>query len=295
MTFVIMGASGHTGRPAAEALLVHKAKVRVLGRSADKLKEFTTKGAEAAVGDPMDAAFLTKAFAGAEGVYAMLPPDYASTDPLGNYARLTDALIIALGEAKVRRVVFLSSLGAEHAEGTGPIKGLGRTERRLQALGIDVVALRAGYFFENLFGNVDLIKHQGINGGAIAPDVKVAMVATTDIGRVAADTLHHWPGKGFLVREVLGAADLTMREVTTVIGKAIGKPELAYVQFSYEAFAGALTQHGFSAITAGLMAEMSLAANEGRIVSNQGRNDRNTSPTTFEKWVPALAAAVRGA
>jgi nucleoside-diphosphate-sugar epimerase len=150
----IMGATGHTGRPLAEALLSRGEKVRVLGRDEAKLRPLVDKGAEAAPGDPADAAYLARAFRGADAVYTLLPPDPVAADVRAWQDRVGEATVKALRESGVKRVAFLSSQGAEHASGTGPIAGLHAQENRLRELGIDVAVLRPAYFFENFHASL---------------------------------------------------------------------------------------------------------------------------------------------
>src|SRR5258706_15747220 len=76
----IMGASGKTGRAAAEALLKQGKKVRVLARSKDHLKTLIDRGAEPAIGNATDANFLAGAFRGSDAVYALIPPDVTHPD-----------------------------------------------------------------------------------------------------------------------------------------------------------------------------------------------------------------------
>src|SRR5262245_8629931 len=113
----IVGASGNTGKVAAERLLDANVPVRVIGRSADRLQPLVARGAQAAVGDVADEAFLTEAFRGADAIYAMMPPDYHAPDYFGRYDRIGTTMARAMQAAGARRVVFLSSLGAEHESG----------------------------------------------------------------------------------------------------------------------------------------------------------------------------------
>jgi uncharacterized protein YbjT (DUF2867 family) len=287
----VMGASGNTGRVVAEALLAKGEKVRVVGRDAGKLAPLQARGAEVAQGDVTNAAFLTRAFTGVETAYTLLPPDPRSTDFRAYQDRVGEATVQALRQAGVRRVVFLSSVGADLPAGTGPIAGLHAQEERLRKLGVAVLLLRPGYFFENLYGSLPLIRHQGVNGGALAPDVKMSMIATRDIGAAAAAAIASRDFSGVEVRNLLGPRDLSLAEVTRILGAAIGKPDLAYVQFPYEAFAGALVQAGLSADMAGLYAEMSRAFNDGIVKVVGGRTPASTTPTTFESFSKQLAAA----
>lgn len=287
----VMGAGGNTGRVAAEVLLARGEKVRVVGRDARKLAALQARGAEVAVGDATDAAFLAKAFAGAEGAYTLLPPDLRVPSLRAHQDRVGEATVQALRQAGVKRVAFLSSVGADLPSGTGPIAGLHAQEERLRGLGVDVLLLRPGYFFENVYANLPLIRHQGVNGGAIAPDVKMAMIATRDIGEVAGAALAARDWSGVAVRNLLGPRDLSLAELTRILGAAIGKPDLAYVQFPYEAFGAALVQAGLTPDLAGLYVEMSRAFNDGIVKVVGGRTPASTTPTTFESFSKEVAAA----
>jgi uncharacterized protein YbjT (DUF2867 family) len=289
----VMGASGHTGRVVAEALLARGAKVRAIARNAGALAPLARKGAEVAAGDAADPTFLARAFTGAEAAYTLVPGDLAAPDVRAHQDRIGEATARALGDARVPRVVLLSSVGADLASGNGPIAGLHAQEARLRALGADVLALRPGYFFENLHASLPIVKHQGVNAGALAPDVPMAMIATRDIGAAAAEALAARDFSGFTVRELLGPRDLTQAEVTRILGAAIGRPDLAYVQLPYEAFEAALAQAGLSRDLARLYAEMARGLNERRIRPVAPRSAASTTPTTFESFAPELAAAYR--
>ncbi len=291
----ILGASGNTGRVAAEALLARGEKVRVVGRDAEKLAPLQARGAEVALGDASDASFLARAFAGAETAYTLIPPDLGAKDFRAHQDRVGEATVQALRQAGVRRVVFLSSVGADLPAGTGPIAGLHAQEERLRTLGVATLLLRPGYFFENLHASLPMIRHQGMNGGAISPDVQIAMIATRDIGAAAATAMAARDFSGVEVRNLLGPRDLSLAEATRILGGAIGKPDLAYVQFPYDAFAGALTQAGLTPDLARLYAEMSRALNEGKIKAVGGRTPASTTPTTFEAFVKELASAYAAA
>jgi uncharacterized protein YbjT (DUF2867 family) len=136
-----------------------------------------------------------------------------------------------------------------------------------------------------------LIKHQGINGGAMASDTSIAMIATRDIGEAAAHALHARDFQGATVRELLGPRDLSLDETTRILGGKIGRPDLQYVQFPYAAFEEALVQMGLSRSMAGQYAEMAQAFNEHRIRSTQGRSPQTSTPTRFEDFADTLAAA----
>lgn len=288
----VMGATGNTGRKVVEILLKGGEKVCALGRSPEKLALLREAGAEAMEGDAGNAAFLVKAFRDADRVFTMLPPSLHSTDYRADQDRAGEAIVRAIRDNGVRHVVFLSSIGADQKEGTGPVAGLHAQEERLKHLdNTNVLSLRAAYFFENFFATLPLVKHQGINGGAIASNLPIPMIATRDIAEVAAKALHTRDWHGRVVRELLGERDLSPAEATRILGAAIGKPDLKYVQFPYGDYAGSLVQAGLSGNVAGLFVEMSRALNEGRMKSLEGRRPQNTTTTRFEDFAVHLAKA----
>lgn len=292
----IMGATGKTGGQIAGRLLDTGEKTRLFVRSADKVKDLAKRGAEVATGDATDARALAAAFRGADAVYTLLPPDIHAPDYPAFQARVREAILAALKESGVKHVVFLSSVGADLESGTGPIAGLAAHEKQLKALkGVNVLALRPGYFFENEYATLGLIKNQGINGGAMRPDVRIPMIATKDIADYAASALKKRDWKGFTVRELLGPRDMTFAEITRILGERLSKPDLKYVQFSYDDFTKALTEMGFSKSIAGLYAEMARAINEGKVKSLEGRRKENTTPTTFEEFADQLVPAYQAA
>jgi uncharacterized protein YbjT (DUF2867 family) len=287
----IMGASGKTGGAAAHILLEQGEKVRVIARSKERLQGLVARGAEAAIGDAGDARFLAGAFQGSSAVYTLIPPNVAHPDFPAYQDQVGEAAVKALKDAGVTHVVFLSSVGAELPSGNGPISGLHRQEKRLAAVsGLNTLSLRPGYFFENHFMSLPLIKHQGMNGSAIAGNFGFAQVASADIGAAAAQALSARDFKGFAVRELLGPRDLSLDEATRIIGAAIGKPDLKYVQFPYEAALDAMVSAGLSKSMASLYVDMSKGFNEGRVKSVEGRNARNSTPTRFEDFASKVLA-----
>ncbi len=284
--FAITGATGNTGGVIAERLLAQGEKVRVIGRDSGRLARFVQKGAEAFAADVTDAAALTRAFDRARAVYAMLPPNLASADVRGYQERVSDALASALGQASVTHVVVLSSWGADKAEKTGPVVGLHNLEQKLNGVaGLNAVYLRAGYFMENLLPQAEVIRNFGIVGGPLRADLRVPMIATRDIGATAAEILQKREFVGKQARELLGQRDLDYKEAASVIGKAIGKPDLAYAQLPPQQLKPALTQIGMSSNMADLLLEMAEALNSGHMVPLEPRSERNTTPTSIENFV----------
>ncbi|MCA9787220.1 MAG: NmrA family NAD(P)-binding protein [Calditrichaeota bacterium] len=289
--YVIMGASGHIGSRLAATLLEKGQAVRVVGRSRDRLQNLVSLGAEAAIGDQLDRDFLRTAFAGAKGVFVLIPPNFAVADFRAWQRQAADTLVEALKGSAVKRVVSLSSAGADRPSGTGPIVGLYHMEQGLNSLpGIELTHLRAGYFMENTFNSIGLIKQAGIMASIGSPDEIQTLIATRDIADAAAEELLAERSVDGRVRYLLGARDYTQSEVATILGKAIGKPELTYVQVDEATVRGGMEGAGLTADMAGLYLEMLGAISKGEL-NLPARDARNTTPTTLEDFAPVFAAA----
>jgi uncharacterized protein YbjT (DUF2867 family) len=291
-TYAITGATGNTGKVIAAKLLEEGHKVWAIGRSSERLAELIEKGAEPHVGSIEDENFLTEAFKGADAVYAMVPPDFTVEKFRAYQNQVGDHLANAIKKAGVKKVVFLSSIAAHLTEKTGPILGLHDVEERLNKLpGVDVLHLRPTYFMENLFAGIGTIKSMGANGSPIKGDVPIPMIATQDVGDYAARRLSKLDFSGQSAQELLGPRDLTMQEATSILGKAIGKDDLQYVQFSYEDAEKAIQGMGFTPDGARTYMDLAKGLNEGIVKGLEERNSENTTPTTLEDMGKFFAMA----
>lgn len=283
--YVVTGATGNTGSVVAQRLVAAGKKVRAIGRSKERLETLFSLGAQPAVADVTDREAVTEAFAGAEAVYVIVPPNMGSNQFRKYQDQVTEAAAAGIEINQVKYVVALSSFGADKAAGTGPIVGLHYMEERLTRItGLNCLFLRAGYFMENTLGQGAAIKQFGVTAGPLKPELKLPMIATRDIGNFAADALLRLDFRGHQTRELQGQRDISMREVTTIIGNAIGKTDLQYSQLPDEQFRGILIQMGFSENLADLFLEMSAGLNSEHIRALEPRSPQNTTPTSYEQF-----------
>lgn len=283
---VISGATGHTGTVVAKALLTKGEKVRVVGRNPDHLKEFVAAGAEPFIADLSEGASVAKAFAGAKATFVMIPPNPSSPDVLGFQRRVSDAIASGLRSAGVTHAVVLSSIGADKPDKTGPVVGLHYLEERLNGIdGLNVLHLRAGNFMENTLPQAGVIRSAGMVVGPLRPDLKLPLIATRDIGAIAADALLSLRFRQKETCELQGQRDINYQEVAEMIGKAIGKANLRYTQAPDEQVRAAFLQLGMSSNMADLLLEMSGSLNSGYMRALEPRSGQNTTPTSYETFV----------
>jgi uncharacterized protein YbjT (DUF2867 family) len=284
--YVVLGATGHTGKVVAETLLDAGQNVRVVGRSKQRLEGFTVLGGEIFEADIADSAALTKAFTGARAAYVLLPPDPTNEHYRAHQDEGSNSIATALEAAGVPYAVLLSSFGADKADKTGPVLGLHIFEQRLAKISkLNSLALRCGYFMENTLAQVGVIKTFGMMAGPVSPELLLPAIATHDIGAAAADVLLKLDFTGHQTRELLGQRDLNYLHMAKIIGAAIGIPNLSYVEMPKEQLIPAMTQMGMSKDMATLICEMADALNSGHMRALEPRSPANTTPTTFEEFV----------
>lgn len=285
--YVVTGATGNTGHIVATQLLAKGQKVRAIGRSAERLRAIAAEGAEPFVADLTDPLAVTKALTGARAVYAMIPPPPPGVESYRIYQdRISDAISGALAVAQVSYAVTLSSVGADKPDKTGPVVGLYNLEQKLNRIAsLNVLHLRPGYFMENTLAQIDIIQAYGMSAGPVRPDLKLPMIATKDIGAAAAEELLKLEFRQKQTRELLGQRNLNYLEVASIIGKALGQPNLAYQQLPDDQVRTAMTQMGMPLDLANLILEMSAALNSGYMRALEPRSPRNTTPTSHEQFV----------
>lgn len=289
---VVTGATGHIGSALVRDLLSRGHRVTAIARSADSLAALEQAGATIRPGRLDDVPFLTEALRGADAAFLMSPPNVTAPDVLAAQDALGAAVAEALQASGLRQVVHLSSIAADRPSGTGPIVGVHRQEQRLNAIeGLHVLHLRPAYFMENLLSNIGLILGPGIMGSAIRPDVSFPMIATQDIAARAAALLDG-PAlpAGHQEQLLLGPRSYTLQEAASILGQAIGRPELPYVPFAPADARQGMIGAGLSPSMADLYLEMSQTVNEETAMVHEVRTAANTTPTTLEAFAAAVFA-----
>jgi uncharacterized protein YbjT (DUF2867 family) len=271
MKIIVTGSLGNISKPLAQNLIKAGHEVTVISSKEEKSAEIKALGATPAIGSVGDVAFLTRIFSGADAVYTMVPPNLAATNWRGYISGIGHNYAEAIKASGVKKVVNLSSIGAHLPDGTGPIKGIYDVEHTLNALdGVAVKHLRAGFFYVNFYGNVDMIKHMGILGSNYGENTNLSLVHPTDIADAATEELQHdLTGKS--IRYVV-SDEHTAGETAAILGAAIGKPDLKWVEFSdADALAGML-QAGLPEEIAKNFTEMGTATREGKLWEDYAKN-----------------------
>lgn len=255
MKIIVTGSLGNVGRILSEKLIRSGHDVTVVSHSAEREKEIASLGARAAIGSIDNSEFLAETFNGADAVFAMTPPAMGNADIIRNMTATGRAFAEAFERAGIRRVVFLSSVGADLAAGNGPIAGLYHIEQIFDQLpNVGITYLRAGYFFTNFFGDVPMIKEAGIMGANFSSSTWMPMVHPADVAAAAADELQKQQ-EGKNVRYLV----TDFREITDVpkqLGAAVNMPDLTWVEFTDEQAMQGMLQAGLPEEVAAIYTEL---------------------------------------
>ncbi|MDO8929022.1 MAG: NmrA family NAD(P)-binding protein [Bacteroidota bacterium] len=291
MKYVVLGSLGNISKPLAEKLVAAGHDVTVVSSKAEKAAQIEEIGAKAAIGSVEDVVFLTKAFIDADVVYTMVPPYFGASDWKKHIAGIGENYAEAIKASGVKNVVNLSSMGAHMPERCGPVSGLYFAEKALNDLpDVNVKHLRPGFFYPNFLGQIGMIKNMGIMGGNYGENAKLVIVHPEDIADVAAEEMQNLTFKGKSIRYI-ASDEKTTREVAAILGKAIGKSEIPWVDFKDEDTLAGLLQVGLPEEIAKNYTEMGVAMRSGEMDSDYLKNKpADFGKNNLEVWSRVFAA-----
>ncbi|CDM56104.1 MULTISPECIES: NmrA family NAD(P)-binding protein [Rhizobium] len=221
--FVITGVTGQVGGVVAAHVLAAGLPVRAVARNAEKAAEWKDKGAGLALAEMTDADTLAKAFAGADGVFLLIPPTFDPTPGFAEVRAVIAALKAALLSSRPAKVVCLSTIGAQATE-PNLLSQVGLVEQELSALPMPIAFLRAGWFMENAASDIATARETGVVPSFLQPlDHPYPMVSVCDVGAKAAELLlQEWAGKQVI--ELMGPKRVTPNDIAAVFSSVLGKP-----------------------------------------------------------------------
>ncbi|MFJ2958368.1 NAD(P)H-binding protein [Streptomyces sp. NPDC087270] len=299
---VVTTPTGNIGRQVLGEVLARRTErgeqgepVRVIARDPSRLAPDVRGRVEVVQGSMTDPEVLATAFAGADSVFWLVPPYTEGAEVAGYAVDFTRPACEAISARGVRRVVAVTGLGAPAAPHAPAGAGLG--SRALDALiestGVAYRSLRMPAFMENLLQQLGPIRDQGVFFLPISGDRRIPTCATRDIAAVAAELLldGSWDGQEGV--PVLGAEDLSYRDMARVMSEVLGRP-IRYQQVPGEAFKAQLTRQGMPGAWARSVVDL-LAEVDAGCYDAEPRTARSTTPTTFRQWCEdVLKPAVAG-
>lgn len=281
MRIAVTTPNGNVGHHLTRMLVRAGIRPLLLTRHPEQIAEELLPHVDVARADSQNADEVVAATRGVDAIY-WVDPSVMSDDPLADYARATDALVRAVVENGIGRVVFQSSVGAEKRHGAGEIDGLAATEVALDALDIDVTHLRCGYFFSNLLLDVESLE-AGRLTTVLPLDAPMAWVAPRDIAEVAALTLLNREWSGHRVQAVHGPEDLNWSQVAEILTQELRR-DVAVERIADDEMRQGLLDAGMPEAMADAVLGMSTGLRDG-FIPEQKRTVVTTTPTGLRGWV----------
>jgi len=279
---VITTPTGAIGRQVLQSLLESGQPIRVIARDPSRLPPQVREQVDVVQGSHGDAAVVERAFAGAEAVFWLVPPDPRAESAEAAYVDFSWPACAAFRSQGVKRVVGISAVGRGVTEDAGPSSASWKMDDLIASTGVSYRAMTMPSMMDNILWQVDPIKNQGMFFSPIHGDLKAPTCAKRDIATVAAKLLldTSWSGRDHVA--VLGPEDLSFNEMATIMSDVLGKP-VRFQQISMEAFRSQMLGAGNSEPMAQAMVDMLDAKNKG-LDNAEPRTPQSTTPTSFREW-----------
>jgi NAD(P)H dehydrogenase (quinone) len=221
--FAVTGITGNVGGHVAGNLLASGQPVRAVVREIRKGDVWAERGCEVVKADIYDVASLAPAFEGAEGVFVLVPPSFDPAHGFPEARAIAATLKSALERARPGRVVYLSTIGAQASQ-SNLLTQHSIIEQVLRELSMPITFLRPGWFMENFRWDIAAARASGVIQSFLQPlDKAVPMVATADVGRVAAQLLQETL-TGRQVVELEGPRRMTPNEIAATLAELLCRP-----------------------------------------------------------------------
>jgi uncharacterized protein YbjT (DUF2867 family) len=297
MKIVLTGSLGNIGKPLAEQLVGQGHAVTVISSNATRLADIEALGANAAIGQMQDTAFLTSAFVGADIVYLMETMEAAgdmfdtSVDFIGSITKIGNNYQAAIAASGVKNVIHLSSIGAHTDQGTGILLFHHNVEQSLRQLPetVNIKFIRPVGFYINLFSFIQTIKTKGAIISNYGGDQKEPWVSPTDIAAVIAEEVE-LPFEGRTVRYV-ASDEVSPNEIAAALAEAIGKPDLEWRVISDEQLLNTWLGIGFNAQMAHGFVEMQAGQGSGKLYEDYYQNVPELGKVKLKDFALQFAAA----
>ncbi len=282
--YVITGITGQIGGIIGSALLNANLPVRAVVRDAQKGRPWADRGCQIAVADINDATALATAFRSATAVFVLAPPNF---DPSPGFTEAKDlgaSLHTALKVAHPSRVVYLSTIGAQASQ-ENLLTQHTIIERILGELALPITFLRPAWFMENCRWDVAPARERGVIPSFLQPlDRPVPMIATADIGQVAAGLLQEtWTGQRIV--EIEGPHRVTPNAIAATFNQLLNKPVRMEV-VPRDTWETLFTSQGMKNPTPRI--QMLDGFNEGWIEFESGPNGSQKCTTELETVIKGL-------
>jgi uncharacterized protein YbjT (DUF2867 family) len=281
---VITTPTGQIGHQVLDNILDSSEPIRVIARDPSRLPAHVRERVEVVRGSHSDVDGVNRAFAGADSVFWLVPPDPRAQSVEAAYVDFTRPACDAFKSRGVKRVVGISALGrgTPWAANAGLVTASLKMDDLIASTGVSYRAVTNPSFMDNLLRQVQSIKNEGVFSLPISGDLKQPSAATRDIAAAAARLLLDPSWSGVAGVPVLGPEDLSYNDMARIMSEVLGKT-VRFQQIPGEAYKARLMERGMSKAMAQGNLDMWVAYDRG-IDTVEPRTPESTTPTSFRWW-----------
>ncbi len=280
---VITTPTGQIGHQILNNILDSGKPIRVIARDPLRLDPKICERVEVVQGSHQDIAVVTEAFADADCVFWLVPPNLQVESAKEYYLDFTRPACEAIVSQGIKRVVGITSLGRKVAKNIGLVGAAYAMDELIESTGVSYRALQMPAFMDDILNfNIESIVSQGAFFGSQSGDRKTPSCATRDIAAVAATLLLDDSWSGQCSVPVLGPEDISFNDMAQILSEVLDRP-VRYQQISGEAHKAALMQHGMGESYAQGVVDNQNQADRG-IYNADPRTPQSTTPTSFRQW-----------
>lgn len=283
---IVLGASGQVGSGVVDWLIEKKQPVKGVIRNPEKADKLQKKGVEIAIADAFDLVALQTAFKDGTTIFVLMPETPITDDVIGDTRAILENYRKAIESSSIKKIVGLSSYGAQHASGTGNLILSYMLEQAFVGLPVQQIFVRPAYYYSNWLPYLPIAKEQGVLPTFFPTDLKIPMISPHDVAHFVAQVMTK-PVEGVVIYELEGPAHYSSEEVAQTLGQILNK-DVKAEQIPRERWKETLQQAGFSVDAMKNLIEMTEAVINGLARPEKKETTSFTAQTTLEQYMKGL-------
>jgi uncharacterized protein YbjT (DUF2867 family) len=221
----ILGASGQVGWAVTTNLLKNRQPVKGVIRNEKKAGKLKKAGAAVAVADIHDEAALTASFKDATTVLVLTPETGEEQDMINDTRSVLQNYRSAVEKSPVKKIIGISSMGAQHEKGTGNLQMSYMLEHAFTGLSAKKIFVRPAYYFSNWMAYADTVKKDGLLPTFFPPDLSIPMISPMDVAEIISNIMtDDRNDSSEIIYELEGPAAYSSAEVAEAFSEVLRKP-----------------------------------------------------------------------
>lgn len=279
---VILGASGQVGSAVIENLIKQNAQIKAVVRNNKKTANLLNRGIQVSVADFFDQAALKESLKDGDSIFVITPESNHSSDVIGDAKKILKNLEAAIESTNIRKIIGLSSMGAQHSSGTGNLQMSYLLENSFNNFLFPKIFIRPAYYFSNWLSYLPLIKEYGILPTFFPIDLKIPMISPGDVAKFASNLLIKDANES-QVFEIQGPETYSTRDVATILEEILSK-KIEIQEIERDKWEETIKQIGFSNDATKNLIEMIEAVINGMAVTENKNSNLISLDTSLNEY-----------